>query len=704
MIRILPALLMLPALLALADPAAPPVAARKPWSQSYHGQPLADEYHWLQNRKDPAVLAYLKAENAYTEAATAAIAPLARRLAAEIGARTTASELTLPSRQGGFYYYTRTVAGQQYPLNCRRRAAADGSYDEHAPEQMLLDQNRLARGTKFFALEGVMPSPDGQLLAYRADTSGQHQFQLHVKDLRSGRELPLAVARVTSMEWAADNRTILLTQADPSTLRPDRLLRVTTAGGKPVEVYRERDGNFLLGIGRTHDDRYLQLMALSSDTSDTWLLPRDQPGAAPRLLLPRTTGHRYNAETRGDRLYLLTNRDAPDFRVVSAPLAAPQQWTEVTRPEAGTLIESMDVFRDFLVLNERANALSHIRILDFASGQWRAVQFDDEVYLAQANTELTGVAGYDDASYRVQYQSPVTPTMVLGIDMASGARTVLQRQPLAGVDLRRYTTRRIWVAARDGAKVPVWLAYRKDVKLDGSAPLLLYGYGGWGFPSEANFSLKRLSLMERGVIYAEAQIRGGNDLGERWHDDGKLMKRKNVFNDFIDSAEQLVREGYTRPDRLIAEGGSFGGMVMGVVANERPELFHAVLAAVPQADLVHEITDPTLPMVTYEYLESGDPKQRAAFDYMKSYSPYDNIKRQAYPAMLVTAGFNDTQAQYWPAAKYVARLRAFKTDRRPLLLKTDFGSGHYGASGRYDAIDGKAFELAWMLSQWGIAE
>ncbi|OEZ61485.1 S9 family peptidase [Duganella sp. HH105] len=700
MIRILPAFLALPAVLALANPAVPPVAAQKPWSQRYHGQALADEYHWLQNRNDPAVLSYLKAENAYTEAATAAIAPLAKSLAAELTARTTASDLTLPWRQGDFYYYARIVAGKQYPLNCRRRAAADGSYDDSAPEDILLDQNRLAQGRKFFALEGMMPSPDGQLLAYRADTSGNHQFQLHIKDLRSGHELPLSVARVTSMEWAADNRTILLTQAHPSTLRPDRLLRVSTAGGKPVEVYRERDGNFLLGVGRTHDGRFLQLMALSADTSDTWLLPRDQPTGALRLLMPRTTGHRYDADTRGDRLYLRTNRDAPNFRVVSAPLASPQEWTEVTRPEAGTLIESMDVFRDFLVLNERASALSRPRIHDFATGQWRNVQFDDEVYLLQA----TGNAGYDDRSYRLQYQSPVAPPMVLEIDMASGARKVLKRQPLPGVDLERFATRRIWIAARDGARVPVWLAYRKDVKLDGSAPLLLYGYGGWGFPSEADFSLRRLSLMERGVIYAEAQIRGGNDLGEQWHDDGKLMKRKNVFNDFIDSAEHLVREGYTRPERLIAEGGSFGGMVMGVVANERPELFHAVLASVPQADLLHEITDPTLPMVTYEYLESGDPKQKAAFDYMKSYSPYDNIKRQAYPAMLVTAGFNDTQAQYWPAAKYVARLRAHKTDSRPLLLKTDFSSGHYGASGRYDAIDGRAFELAWMLSQWGINE
>ena len=704
MIRILPALLALPAILALADPAAPPVAARKPWSQRYHEQALPDEYHWLQNRKDPAVLAYLKAENAYTDAATTAIRPLAKRLAAEIAGRTTASDLTVPSRQGDFYYYTRTSAGQQYPLNCRRRAAADGSYDDSAPEHILLDQNRVAHGKKFFALEGLMPSPDGNLLAYRADTSGQHQFQLHIKDLRSGRELPVSVPRVTSMEWAADNRTILLTQADPSTLRPDRLLRVSTAGGKPVEVYRERDGNFLLGIGRTHDGRYLELMALSSDTSDTWLLPRDQPDGTLRLLMPRTTGHRYNAETRGDRLYLLTNRDAPDFRVVSAPLAAPQDWTEVARPASGTQIDSMEVFRDFLVLNERASALSHTRIYNFTTGLWRSVQFDDEVYLAQAGTELAGATGYDDSRYRLQYQSPVTPPMVIEIDLASGARTIVKRQLLASVDLSRFATRRILVTARDAVKVPVWLAYRKDVKLDGSAPLLLYGYGGWGFPSEANFSLSRLSLMERGVIYAEAQIRGGNDLGEQWHDDGKLMKRKNVFNDFIDSAEHLVREGYTRPERLIAEGGSFGGMVMGVVANERPELFHAVLAGVPQADLVHEITDPTLPMVTYEYLESGDPKQKAAFDYMKSYSPYDNIKRQAYPSMLVTAGFNDTQAQYWPAAKYVTRLRAYKTDDRPLLLKTDFTSGHYGASGRYDAIDGKAFELAWMLSQWGIAE
>jgi oligopeptidase B len=288
--------------------------------------------------------------------------------------------------------------------------------------------------------------------------------------------------------------------------------------------------------------------------------------------------------------------------------------------------------------------------------------------------------------------------------MASGARKTIKRTVLAGVDLDRYTTRRVWITARDGVQVPVWLAYRKDVKLDGSAPLLLYGYGAWGFASEADFSLQRLSLMERGVIYAEAQIRGGNDLGEQWHDDGKLLKRKNSFNDFIDSAEYLLREHYTQADRLIIEGASAGGLLMGVVANERPELFHAVLAGVPQADPLHELTDPTLPMATYEYLESGNPAKRDEFEYLKSYSPYDNIRRQAYPAMLVTAGWNDSSVQYWLPAKYVARLRAYKTDQRQLLLKTNLNAGHHGASGRYDAIGRQAFELAWMLSQWGMAE
>jgi len=697
---------------ALADdkPAAPaaPVAAKVPWQETRHGAVVTDDYRWLQKKEDPAVIAYLNAENSYTEAATAAVKPLADTLFAEVKGRMQDVDLSVPTRKGNYYYYSRTEAGQQYPLNCRRRANAQLAYDDKAPEEILLDQNKLAKGHTFFAAEGLLVSPDERLLAYTTDTTGYRQYQLHVKDLKTGKLLTATLARTTSLAWAADSKTLFVTQEDAVTKRSDRLLRLNVGGGKPVELYHEAIEQFNIEVRNSRDGKYVLLDAQSTDTSEVRLLPANKPTAPFAIVQKREAGHRYGVEHRDGQLLILTNDKAKNFRVVTAPVAAPQKqnWVELVPHDPDVLIHGIEPFRNFLVLSEKTRALNRNRIYDYASKQWRTVTFDDPVYTVtgKAGRGFDGTPEYTAGAYRIAYQSPLSPPAIVDVDMASGQRTVLKRQQVVGgFDFSQYATRRIWVTARDGAQVPAWAAYRKDVKLDGSAPLLLYAYGSYGIPGEAGFSLSRLSLLERGVIYVQAQIRGGNDMGEAWHDDGMLMKKKNTFTDFIDTADYLVKEKWTSPDRLIIQGGSAGGLLMGAVVNLRPELFHAVHAAVPFVDVMNTMMDASLPLTTGEYLEWGNPNERAAYDYMLSYSPYDNIERKAYPSMLVTTGLNDSQVMYWEPAKYVAKLRAHKTDDKPLLLKTNMGAGHGGASGRYNAIGERSFEMAWMLSQWNIA-
>lgn len=688
--------------LATAAEAAAPVATRTPWQETRHGTVVTDDYRWLQKKTDPAVIDYLNAENAYTAAVTKPIQPLADTLFGEIKGRMQEVDLSVPVRMGNFYYYTRTEAGKQYPINCRRPIGASGAYDAQAQEEILLDQNRLADGHTFFSVRAFAVSPNEQLLAYTTDTTGFRQYELHVKDLKTGKLLTDTMARVTSLAWAANNASLMLVQEDATTKRSDRLFRLDL-GGAPQQVYHEAVEQFSISINRTQDRKFFVLRAGSTDTSDVRLLPTSQPDGAFKPVLPREKGHRYSVEHRDGQLYILTNKDAKNFRVVSAPLNAPQpkNWRPLVPHDKDAVIKSLDVFQDYLVVMEKARALNRARIYDFRSKQWKTVKFDDPVYLANA----AGTPEFTATQFRMSYQSPVTPPTVIDVNMKDGQRTVLKQQEIVGgYDASRYATERLWVTARDGVQVPLWIVYKKGVKRDGSAPLLLYSYGSYGISTEAGFAISRISLLDRGVVYAQAHIRGGTDMGEAWHEDGMLMKKKNTFHDFIDSADYLVREKWTSPNRLIIQGGSAGGLLMGAVVNLRPELFHAVHAAVPFVDVMNTMMDASLPLTTGEYLEWGDPNQKAAYDYMLSYSPYDNIARKAYPAMLVTTGLNDSQVMYWEPAKYVAKLRAYKTDSNPLLLKTNMGAGHGGASGRYDAIKENAFNMAWMLSQWGIAE
>ena len=688
--------------LATAAEAAAPVATRTPWQETRHGTVVTDDYRWLQKKTDPAVIDYLNAENAYTAAVTKPIQPLADTLFGEIKGRMQEVDLSVPVRMGNFYYYTRTEAGKQYPINCRRPIGASGAYDAQAQEEILLDQNQLADGHTFFSVRAFAVSPNEQLLAYTTDTTGFRQYELHVKDLKTGKLLTDTMARVTSLAWAANNASLMLVQEDATTKRSDRLFRLDL-GGAPQQVYHEAVEQFSISINRTQDKQFFVLRAGSTDTSDVRLLPTSQPDGAFKPVLPREKGHRYSVEHRDGQLYILTNKDAKNFRVVSAPLNAPQpkNWRPLVPHDKDAVIKALDVFQDYLVVMEKARALNRARIYDFRSKQWKTVKFDDPVYLANA----AGTPEFTATQFRMSYQSPVTPPTVIDVNMKDGQRTVLKQQEIVGgYDASRYATERLWVTARDGVQVPLWIVYKKGVKRDGSAPLLLYSYGSYGISTEAGFAISRISLLDRGVVYAQAHIRGGTDMGEAWHEDGMLMKKKNTFHDFIDSADYLVREKWTSPNRLIIQGGSAGGLLMGAVVNLRPELFHAVHAAVPFVDVMNTMMDASLPLTTGEYLEWGDPNQKAAYDYMLSYSPYDNIARKAYPAMLVTTGLNDSQVMYWEPAKYVAKLRAYKTDSNPLLLKTNMGAGHGGASGRYDAIKENAFNMAWMLSQWGIAE
>jgi oligopeptidase B len=662
-----------------------------------------DPYYWLREKGSPEVVKYLEAENAYLEATTTDLKPFADALYEEMLGRIKQTDLSVPTRIGRFYYYRRTVDGLQYPIRCRRPAAPDGSYSESAPEEVLLDQNEMAKGLAFLSIGEFEVSDDDRNLLYSTDDTGFRQYKLFLKELGTGAVRGPLAERVTSATWASDNRTVFYVTEHPVTKRPDTLWRLEP-GGQPVKVHEETDELFSIGVGRTKDKRFVVLGARSTDTWDRWLLPAATPTGEFRRVLPREKGHKYDVEHRDGTLFIRTNRDAKNFRVVTAPLAdpSPASWKPFVEHRPEVLLEEVEVFKDFLVVQEKQAGLNRLRIHRFAEGQWKEVSFPEPVYAAFA----AGTPEFDSTLFRYNYQSLVTPSSVYDYDMVAATSTLLKcEEVLGGYDPARYASERLWATARDGVKVPISVVYPKGFVRDGKAPLWLYAYGSYGFGMPAGFDSRRVSLLDRGLAFAIAHIRGGDEMGEAWHDDGMLMKKKNTFFDFIDSAEFLVKEKWTSPDRLLIEGGSAGGLLMGAVTNERADLFRAVHAAVPFVDVMSTMMDASLPLTVGEYLEWGDPNEKAAFDYMLSYSPYDNLARRAYPAILVTTSYNDSQVMYWEPAKYVARLRTLKTDSNPLVLKTKMmPAGHGGASGRYDALRDRAFEVAWMLKQVGITK
>src|SRR5580704_10102917 len=684
-------------LIQAAPPDTPPAAQRIEHREERHGATVIDNYFWLRDKSNPAVIEYLKSENAYTDALTKDLKPFEEALYTEMLGRIKQTDLSVPSRNDGYYYYSRTEEGKQYPIQCRRKGAMD------APEEILLDGNELAQGHTYFGLGAFLVSDDANLLAYTTDVTGYRQYSLHVKDLRTGQTLPDTTERVTSLEWASDNKTLFLTTEDAVTKRSDHLWRQTLGDSKSESLYEEKDELFTIYTSRTRDKKFGILGVNSTDTTEARYLAANQPRSNFQVFLPREKKHKYDIDHREGLFYIRSNRNAKNYQILTAPESDPRpaNWKVFIPHQSDVLVEGIDLFKDFGVVLEKSKALNGMRILDFRTGHWHAISFPEPVYSAFPG----GNPEYDTHVFRYSYTSMITPQSVFDYDMETHKATLLKQQEvLGGYDPTQYVSERQWAIVRDGTKVPLSIVYKKGFHRDGTAPLFLYGYGSYGAGMPATFSSQRLSLLNRGMVYVIAHIRGGDEMGETWHDDGMLMKKKNTFYDFVDSAEFLIKEKWTSKDRLVIQGGSAGGLLMGAVVNLRPDLFRAVHAAVPFVDVMNTMLDASLPLTVGEYLEWGNPNEQAAYDYMKSYSPYDNLEKRAYPAMLVTTSLNDSQVGYWEPAKYVARLRTLKTDNNPLLLKVNMGAGHGGASGRYDRLKEQAFEYAWLMSQVGITK
>ena len=675
------------------SPDAPaPRARAAPWFEERHQDVREDEFRWLRNRGDPAVLAYLEAENAYADAAMAHTRSLQERLYLELLGRMEETDASVPEPLDGWLYYTRIETGLQYPAYWRRRGPG-------APEQLLLDLNQLARGHAHLRLGAIEPSPDHRHLAFAVDFTGDEAHTLVVRDLVTGELLPERIGSVApSLAWA-DEASLFYVVVDPAR-RPCAVLRhrLGTEPTDDVQVYAEADEAFALDVARSRSRRWIFLESASGTTTEILGIPADRPEAEPVVLLPRETGVEYAIAHCGDRFYILTNRDAENFRLVEAPEAEPRCWRELLAHRPTVKLDAIDAFRDHLVIWEREEGLPQVRVVNLATGAQHRIALPEPAYAIHraSNPE------FDTSVLRLAYTSLVTPLTVADFDMTTGALAVRKRAPVCGYDPTRYRAERLTATAPDGTGVPVSLVYRWPFPLDGSRPALLLGYGAYGAAFDAAFSPHFLSLLDRGFVVGIAHVRGGEELGRRWYEGGKLFHKRNSFTDFIAAAEHLIAEGYTAADRLVINGASAGGLLMGAVTNLRPDLFHAVVAEVPFVDVLNTMLDPSLPLTVAEYEEWGDPTDPEAYACMRSYSPYDNVERTAYPHLLVTGGFNDPRVAYWEPAKWTARLRARKTDRNRLLLRTNMGAGHAGASGRYDALRETAFKYAFILDVLGM--
>ncbi len=670
-----------------------PVAEKIEQMLVMHGDTRIDFYYWMNDRTNPAVIDYLEAENAYLEARMAFTADLQETLFGEMRGRIKENDQSAPYFSNGYFYYTRFETGSEYPIYCRRQGSME------APEEILLNVNEMAEGYSYFNASGLDVSLDNRLLVFAVDTVGRRQYTILFKNLETGEITRSGIANTSGNQvWAADNATIFFTSVDPQTLRYDRVLRYNfLEGGEPVEVYYEADDTFYsMGVFRSKDNRYIQISINSTLSNETRLLAADQPNGPFRVFQPRQPDLLYNVYPYGDKFYVLTNLHAQNFRLMETPVQTTglASWKEVIPHRSDVLLEGIEVFNDYLVLQERSMALQQIRIIHQETGQEHYLPFEEEAYTAGIgiNAEMnTDVLRYN-------YTSLTTPNSQYDYNMATGELTLVKQQEvLGGFDPANYETRRMFVTARDGVEVPVTILYGKGMKKNGNNPLLLYGYGSYGATMSPRFSSNVISLVDRGFVYAIAHIRGGQEMGRQWYEDGKLLKKKNTFYDFIDIADFLVAEGYTRPEKLFASGGSAGGLLMGAVINMRPELFKGVIAAVPFVDVVTTMLDETIPLTTAEYDEWGNPNIKEYYDYMLSYSPYDNVAEQAYPNLLVTSGLHDSQVQYWEPTKWVAKLRQYNTGDNMILLYTNMEAGHGGASGRFRRLRETAREYAFLI-------
>ena len=675
----------------------PPVAERVPKVDTLHGETRTDDYFWMKRKTDPKVISYLEAENAYTDAMTAHTAALRDSLYQEMLGRLKQTDLSVPYRAQGYWYYTRTEEGKAYPIICRRKGTMS------APEEVLLDQNQLAAGKKFHALGGFDVSPDGQRLLYLQDTTAFREYTLYVKDLGTGRLVDSIPNVWNGTAWAEDNRTFFYMTAD-SAKRGNAVWRHVTGQARSTDasVFREDSLLYNVSVARSRNGKYVLIPTSGFTTSEWRVIPTAAPSSAPRVVAPRRDGVEYDVEPVDGGFLIRTNTGGSrNFRVVRAPEhdPSPANWRDWLPHRDSAFVEGVDAFKQFIVVSERTGGMRRLRVLDPSGRSAHTIALPEQAYgvFASSNEE------WDTPTFRLSYSSLVTPSTVFDYHVAARRLEAKKRTEVPGYDPSRYEVRRAMAPARDGTPVPVSILVKKGTELSGQSPLLLYAYGSYGATTEPTFRSGVFSLVDRGFVYAIAHIRGGQEMGRRWYDDGKMLNKRNTFFDFEDVAEWLVKERYTSTDKLVANGGSAGGLLMGVVANERPDLFRAIVADVPFVDVINTMLDASLPLTTQEWLQWGNPQVKAEYEYLKSYSPYENVRAQRYPWLLVTSSLNDSQVGFHEPTKWVARLRTLNTGTNPLLLKMNMAGGHGGSSGRYDQLREQAFRFAFMLDAVGLA-
>ena len=672
----------------------PPVARKRAHVTHVHGRSLTDDYHWLREKASSEVRKYLNAENAYTQAMMKPSEGLQKKLYREMLSRIRETDTEVPYKDGAYYYYSRTRKGQQYRVYCRKHGSLASR------EQVILDLNELAMGRSYAALGALEISGDGKTLAYSTDYTGFREYTLRIRDLDSAADYPEAIEKVRSVAWAADNRTLFYVTEDEAK-RACRVWRHVPGEEQARLVYEEFDARFSVSVSDSRSKGYIFITSASATTSEVRYVPADTPAVPLRLFQPRRPGHEYYVDHGHDRFYVLTNDKGRNFRLATVPLQTTSEsfWHELIAHREDVMLEGIDVFSRHVVLDERKDGFPRLSVMRVADGATHVIALPEpasSVY-GGANAE------FDTSVFRFHYQSYVTPDSVYDYDLDKKTMKLLKRREVRGhYDSSEYAVEVRQAVAQDGTRVPVSLVYRKDKRRRGGQPMLLTGYGAYGYPNDVHFSSARLSLLDRGLIYAVAHVRGGGELGKRWHDEGRMLSKRNSFTDFIACAGHLIDAGYTAPSQLVIEGGSAGGLLVAAVTNMRPDLFRAVIADVPFVDVVNTMLDDSLPLTTGEYEEWGNPADSSYFDYMSSYSPYDNVAAADYPAMLVETSLNDSQVMYWEPAKYVARLRAVKTDLNPLLLKVNMEAGHGGSSGRYDFLKEIAFSYAFVLGVVGI--
>jgi oligopeptidase B len=675
----------------------PPIAEKHPHVHSLHGDERIDHYFWLRDRSSPAVIAYLEAENTYTQAIMQHTETLQTTLYKEMLSRIQETDLSVPYRKGDYYYYNRTEEGKAYPIHCRKQGSLD------APEEVLLDENLLAEGHDYFELGVLVVSPDQKVLAYSVDTNGSELYTLYFLDLATRELYPESIPETEySLVWANDSQTVFYTQLDAAH-RPFKLFRhqLNTPAGEDILVHHEPDDAYNLSVEKTRSNAFILMNIASKVTSEVHFLDANCPTGSFQVIEPRSHRIEYSVEHHGDFFYITTNEDAINFKLMRTPTAAPakENWQTLIPHREDVLISYASAFAEHLVIYEREAGLAKVRIRQLSTEAEHYITFPEPAYEVYEGAN----AEFNTNILRFNYTSLVTPDSVFDYNMDTQERELKKETPvLGGYDRTQYISERLHAIASDGTAVPLSIVYKKGIERNGQNPLLIRGYGSYGLNEFDGFSSNRLSLLDRGVVVAIAHIRGGAEMGRKWYEDGKFLHKKNTFTDLIACAEHLIQEKWTSPEYLAIRGGSAGGLLMGAVVNMRPDLFKAVVALVPFVDVVTTMLDASLPLTATEWEEWGNPSDKTYYDYMKSYSPYDNVEAKDYPAMLITAGLNDPRVAYWEPAKWTAKLRDFKTDDNILLLKTNMGAGHAGASGRYEQLKEIAFEYAFLLDCWGL--